>query len=184
MLTHKGTREIKTQRLVLRAFKVTDAKEMFFNWANDERVTKFLTWAPHTGVEETEKLLDGWCELYSNLDYYNWVIELEGKVIGNISVVRQDDNSERAELGYCLGFDFWNKGYMTEAVLGVVNFLFKEINCNRVVIAHAKKNVGSGLVAKKCGFTFEGIQREHFKGRDGEFLDIVITSLLRSEWGK
>ena len=43
MLTHKGTREIKTQRLVLRAFKVTDAKEMFFNWANDERVTKFLS---------------------------------------------------------------------------------------------------------------------------------------------
>ena len=47
MITHKGTQTIHTERLILRKFTVEDAQAMFENWANDERVTRFLTWCPH-----------------------------------------------------------------------------------------------------------------------------------------
>lgn len=43
MLTHKGMQTIKTERLTLRKFTVDDARAMFENWANDERVTRYLT---------------------------------------------------------------------------------------------------------------------------------------------
>lgn len=33
MINHKGTKKIKTQRLILRKFKITDAEYMFNNWA-------------------------------------------------------------------------------------------------------------------------------------------------------
>ena len=43
MITHKGTQAIHTERLTLRKFTVDDAQAMFENWANDERVTRYLT---------------------------------------------------------------------------------------------------------------------------------------------
>lgn len=35
MLTHKGTENINTERLLLRRFEGTDSNDMFKNWAND-----------------------------------------------------------------------------------------------------------------------------------------------------
>ena len=184
MLTHKGTQTIKTERLILRRFTLEDAKPMFETWANDERVTKFMTWSPHGTLDVTEYLVDLWVKDYEKENCYNWVIELEGRIIGSISVVGIDDQSERAEIGYCSAFDCWGKGIMTEAAGAVIDFLFKEVNVNRIIITHATKNPGSGKVAKKCGLTLEGIQREHFKANNGEFLDIAILSILRKEWLK
>ena len=80
MLTHKGTQTIITQRLTLRRFQVDDAQAMFDTWANDERVTRFLTWVPHESPELTKQLLESWCASYENPNYYNWVIEFEGKI--------------------------------------------------------------------------------------------------------
>ena len=64
MLTHKGTQEIKTKRLRLRRFTHEDAKPMFETWANDERVTKFLTWEPHGTSDVTKYIVDLWVKDY------------------------------------------------------------------------------------------------------------------------
>ncbi|MDD5985055.1 MAG: GNAT family N-acetyltransferase, partial [Turicibacter sp.] len=48
MLTHKGTQRIETERLILRPFKLSDANDMFKNWASDDEVTKYLTWPTHS----------------------------------------------------------------------------------------------------------------------------------------
>lgn len=52
MLNHRGTQTLKTERLILRRFYVSDAQAMFENWANDERVTRFMSWFPHTSPKE------------------------------------------------------------------------------------------------------------------------------------
>lgn len=182
MLTHKGTQTINTQRLVLRRFTMEDVQPMFDTWANDERVTRFLTWTPHGTPELTRQLLEAWISCYSKQNYYNWVMELDGSIIGNISVVRIDEHSEYAELGYCMACDYWNRGLMTEAAKAVIDYLFAEVGVNRVTIEHAVKNPGSGRVAQKCGLAYEGTKRQFFKSISGEFLDIAFYGILRSEW--
>lgn len=42
-MKHIGTKIIETKRLILRPFKKEDAEPMFYNWASDPEVTKFLT---------------------------------------------------------------------------------------------------------------------------------------------
>ena len=182
MLTHKGTIIIKTERLTLRRFTVEDAEAMFQGWANDPRVTRYLTWEPHISPELTRQLLEDWCASYENANYYNWLIEYDGKAIGNISVVRLSERDECAELGYCMGVDYWNHGIMPEAAKAVIDFLFAEVGVNRVEIRHAVKNPSSGRVAQKCGLTFEGTKREFFKDAMGEFHDISFYGILRREW--
>ncbi len=184
MLTHKGTQELKTERLTLRRFRPEDAKEMYNNWAKDERVCKFLTWDPHESEEATKQLLEYWCKGYENPDWYQWAIVYDGKVIGNIAVVELSAKSESAELGYCISFDYWGMGFMSESVQAVIDFLFSEIGLNRITICHAVKNPASGRVAQKCGLTLEGIHKEEFKSRWGEYLDIAHYGIVRKDYEK
>ena len=181
MLTHKGTQTLKTERLTLRRFTPDDAQTMFDTWANDERVTRFLTWDAHGTVDVTKFILNDWCNSYEKLDFYNWAIEFEGKIIGNIACVDTNENSERGEIGYCIGYDFWGKGIMSEAAKAVIDYLINEAGYNRLEISHATKNPASGKVAQKCGLTFEGIKRKYFKSLSGEFLDIAFYSILKSD---
>lgn len=184
MIAHKGTQTIHTERLTLRKFTVDDWAAMFENWASDEKVTRYLTWRPHESPEATKQLLELWCAAYENPNTYNWVIEYEGTPVGNISVVRLSEKCEYAELGYCMGYAYWNKGFMSEAAKAVIDFLFSEVGLHRVEISHAVKNPASGRVARKCGLTFEGTKRECFKTWAGEFLDISYYGIVRSEWEK
>ncbi|MDE7326802.1 MAG: GNAT family N-acetyltransferase [Lachnospiraceae bacterium] len=182
MLTHKGTQTLTTARLTLRRFTVGDADAMYQNWANDKRVTRFLTWSAHESPEQTKQLLELWCTEYEKPDYYNWIIEFEHKAIGNISVVQVNNHSESAALGYCIGYHYWGRGIMTEATKAVIDYLFGEIGFHRICLGHAVKNPNSGRVARKCGLTLEGTRRECFKSAEGEFLDISEYGILKQEW--
>jgi len=44
-------RELETERLYLRKVRETDAQTIFDNWANSEKVTRFLEWFPHKSVK-------------------------------------------------------------------------------------------------------------------------------------
>lgn len=182
MLTHKGTQVLHTESLTLRRFTVCDAEDMFNNWAGDKKVTKYLTWSPHQSVEFTKQLLEGWVSAYDDPRTYNWVIEYDGQAVGGISVVRLSDKCEYAELGYCLGYDFWNKGFMSEGANAVTDYLFNEIGIHRVEISHATENPASGKVALKCGMTYEGTKREYLKTSAGKFVDIAYYGIIRDEW--
>lgn len=113
MITHKGTKTLKPERLTLRRFTPDDAQAMFENWASDARVTRYLTWQPHTSPEATAQLLALWCAAYENPSTYNWVLEYAGAPIGNISAVHLSERDEAAELGYCMGYAYWGKGHLS-----------------------------------------------------------------------
>ncbi len=183
MLMHKGTQTIETARLILRKAVREDAEFMFHNWASDPEVTKFLTWPTHQSVEITRSVLDMWIADYKKLNFYQWMIELKdlGEVIGTISVVRLNDNVEEAEVGYCIGQSWWRKGIVSEALKGVMGFLFDEIGVNRVSARHDTRNPNSGAVMKKCGMIYEGTLRSVDRNNQG-ICDATYYSILRSEW--
>ena len=91
-MNHIGTREIATERLTLRRFEIEDAENMFYNWANDPEVTKYLTWPAHESVDTTETILKEWISKYDEKDFYQWAIELNDleQPIGTISVIKTD----------------------------------------------------------------------------------------------
>lgn len=184
MLNHIGTTTIKTKRLTLRRFTPQDAEAMYLNWASDTRVAKYLTWEPHASPEATRELLENWCTHYDEKNYYNWLIEFEGQAIGNISVVRQSERDCSCDLGYCMSQKHWGKGIMTEAAKAVTDFLMGDVGMHRIVIENATENPASGCVARKCGYTLEGIRKEAFLSLDGRWLDICHNAILKNEWLK
>lgn len=154
-MEHKGTVTLETPRLILRRLTLADAEPMYRNWASDPGVTKFLTWPTHSSVEVTKQILALWTSHYEELNYYQWgiVVKDENALIGTIAAVKTDDEIEAAEIGYCIGQNWWHKGYTSEAL---------------------------GAVMKKCGMQFEGIMREGAKNNGG-LCDIANYAILKKD---
>lgn len=183
-VTHKGTQTLETERLILRRFTIDDAEDMYNNWANSSKVTEFLSWTPHTSVDETHRILQSWLDMYDNADKYNWGIVFKeiGQVVGNIAVFDVNSRHDRCEVGYCIGDKYWNIGIMTEALTAVIEFLFKEVNVHRITARHDINNIGSGKVMEKVGMQLEGIQREAHCNTDGTYSNMRMMSILHHEW--
>ena len=182
-MQHRGTQTIETNRLILRRFVPEDAQAAFRNWMRDPAVTEFLTWDPHPDPEHTGELLRKWCAEYEKRDYYQWAIELKeiGEPIGSISVVKQDEKTEMAHIGYCIGKPWWHRGYTSEALAAVIDFLFREVGVNRIETQHDPANPHSGGVMRKCGMQYEGTLRQAIRSNRG-ITDAAIYSILANEY--
>lgn len=179
----KGTQQIETQRLILRRFKPSDAKYMYKNWATDSEVCKFLSWNPHKDLSETDHIIEGWIKDYENAHKYNWVIELKdiSEVIGQISIMHINEKYCSCSVGYNISRSFWGNGIMTEALKAVINYLIKEIGMNRIEARHNTLNPASGRVMQKAGMKFEGIMRQVQVNKYGQFYDLAVYSILKSD---
>lgn len=183
MLTHKGTQTIETPRLILRKARMDDALPMFRNWASDPEVTKFLSWPTYEHVETAYPILEMWIKEYEHPNFYQWMIELKeiGEPIGSISVVSQNDRAAKAEIGYCIGRNWWHKGITTEALRAVIDFLFTEVGMNRIEARHHPGNPHSGDVMKKCGMKYECTTRASHWSNQG-IGDTAQYAILKTDW--
>lgn len=183
-MEHKGTSDIHTERLILRKFTVGDAPAMFANWANDENVTRFLTWQPHGSTDVTESILRDWEKQYNSHDYYNWAITFKdaaAEPIGSIAVVCPiDERLKIAVIGYCLSQKHWRRGIMTEALEAVCGFMFDKVGVSKVASYHDPRNPHSGDVMKKCGMKYEGTVRQADINNMG-ICDLCLYGLLSGE---
>jgi RimJ/RimL family protein N-acetyltransferase/ADP-ribose pyrophosphatase YjhB (NUDIX family) len=179
-----GTKTIETHRLILRPFRAGDAPAMFRNWASDPVVTEYLTWAPHDSEQTTAGLVVNWAkETEETPLFFQWAIELKSirEPIGSISAMHVDERVESAELGWCIGKDWWGQGIMPEAGAAVIAYLIDEVGLNRVAARHDVRNPKSGRVMQKLGMTFEGVMRQAGVSNAG-IGDIAVYSILRSEY--
>ncbi len=183
-MKHIGTKEIHTERLLLRKIRMDDAQDMFEQWASDPRVTQYLTWPPHKSVEDTKQIIALWMKDLDEPQVYRWVMESKtlGKVIGTIDLVSVDSRHRCGTFGYCLSADHWNKGYASEALHAMLKYLFVEGDFHRIEATHLIENPASGRVMVKCGMKEEGVKRQKFLGHDENFHDLVIYGILKDEF--
>jgi len=184
-MIHKGTQIIETERLVLRPFKADDAQQMFDNWSSDDEVTKYMNWATQQSIDETITTLEKWSVRYEQDSFYNWAIEIkeDRKHIGFISVVYCDETIEKVELGFGIGKRWWHKGFMSETVNAVIDYLFNEVKVQRIQAGHDTNNPNSGKVMQKCGMKYEGTMRKADITNNG-ICDISYYAILAEEYIK
>ena len=171
------TIELKTKRLLLRPFNEGDLEAFHNNWANNPNVTKYLTWPCHKDLETTRMVLDMFIKGYSNGEY-NWAIVPDevGEPIGNISVVNYEESY--LELGYCIGEEYWNRGYTTEALEMVIKYLFSK-GYKRLICKHDLNNPQSGRVMKKCGMRYYG--NDYATSNQGKVL-CACYEIINKSW--
>jgi len=184
-MNHCGTKELITERLVLRRFTIDDADAMYRNLCSDCKVNKYLTWELHGSVNDTIELMKSFVERYENPSRYCWAIveKSSGEVIGTIAAPIVKERTETVEVTYAIGCGWWGKGIAPEALKAVISFLFTEVGVNRIEAGHDTNNPNSGRVMEKAGMQKEGVLRKAGRNNQGIF-DLVMYSILREEYAQ
>lgn len=178
-----GTIQLQTKRLILRLLTVQDAPQMFNHWANNPKVTKYLSWKPYQTIKDIENNLHEYQQNYVDPDYFFWGIEEKStqQLIGTISASIADKVSKTAEVGYCIGQGWWNKGYTSEALEKVIAYLFEKNGFERVEGFYDTKNPASGKVMQKAGMSYEGTFYQRLVNNRG-IVDGACYAILKRDY--
>lgn len=156
----KMPEQIETLRLILRKPQMDDALAVFHGWAQDQEVTRYLTWRPHQRLEQTQKFIQGCLSAWEFETRFPYMLTLKenGEVIGMI-----DPRIEgpRMGIGYGSARAHWGKGYMTEATRALIDWAFQQPFIYRVYATTDVENLASRRVLEKAGMQCEGILRKH-----------------------
>lgn len=174
---------IETGRLLIRELVPKDADDFFIYRSNPE-VTKYQ------GFDVMNKE-----EVYAFIDtnatrtfakpgeWKQFAIEnkMIRRVIGDCAIKLDEKDPKIAEIGITISHHEQKKGYAKEAMLGILGFLFDDLNIQKVLETVDTENTASIELLKSVGFTQVGhfIDNIVFKGKLGSEFQFAM---LHSEW--
>ena len=169
---------IETERLVLRGPEAEDV-ERLREIMNQEFVLRYNAFEPPEDAEQLKSKLASRGEKGDML-----VLELDGLAIGAVGIEpdRLRYGVEAAALDYYIDEKFARRGYMSEALNGVLAYLFSEAGKELVSARVFRENAPSLALLEKLGFTREGVLRRAVKGYGGVVHDDVLLSILKEEF--
>jgi ribosomal-protein-alanine N-acetyltransferase len=155
--------ELNTERLKLRLVSGMDAP-VIFKLYSDVRVMKQRGEAVFLDETQAEKLIFYWRKLFAQGNGLRWgIVENKNeKLIGSVGFKNIMQQHFRADIGYELDPEFWNKGIMTEAVKAVVEFGFDQMKLHSIEANITPDHFASKRVLEKLGFKQEALFRENY----------------------
>jgi RimJ/RimL family protein N-acetyltransferase len=179
-----GFTTITTGRLVLRRFRPADLAA-FIAYRNDPDVARYQGWAVPYPLERAQRRLVEMVEEHPDTpgEWFQFAVALAGtdELIGDCGVHIPDDDPRQAEIGFTFAVAWQGKGYATEAVRRLLDYLFDACGKHRVVAACDARNVRSAALLRRVGMRREGLLRQAVWAK-GEWTDEELYAVLREEW--
>ncbi|MCA0456025.1 MAG: GNAT family N-acetyltransferase [Chloroflexi bacterium] len=177
----------ETERLIIRAPRMGDGHVL--NEAiseSRERLMPWLPWAVHPQTpDETETIIRGAVARWQKREDL-WMLmfrKSDGLCLGRTGLHQLDWAAGCYEIGYWVRTSAEGHGYAREAVAGVTDYAFQNLNAGRVEIRCDRLNERSAAVAQRAGYTLEGTVRNNALSTDGsELRDTLVFALLRAGW--
>ncbi|MEO8087228.1 MAG: GNAT family N-acetyltransferase [Bacteroidota bacterium] len=171
---------LETERLILREMTMDDAP-VLFEMRTHPLMNRYTDRAKMKTMEEAEQKMKTIIEMVESRNGIAWAIELKEskKQIGDISFWRLIKEHYRAEIGYALLPEYWEKGIMSEAARCAIDYGFSMLNFHSIEANVNPNNVASMKLLEKMNFVREAYFRENYY-YDGKFLDSAIYSLVNN----
>jgi len=170
----------ENNRVRLRTPRLSDAADVYANYASDPRVTRYMLWSTHPSVETSERYLAYVINRNGTGAEKSWAITGmdDDRCIGMVSVI---PDRHKAELGYVLSYDYWNLGIMSGVAQSIIRWCFENAGLTRVWATCAAENLASARVLEKAGMHQEGKLRQWliFPNLDSEPQDCCIYGVIR-----
>lgn len=169
-------KNIHTSRLLLRKLTQSDVPDIYQIFSSDTLMIPYGM-TSITSLKQAQKLLD------NMIDDGEWGIILKStnEFIGTIGFVGYKEVHNRAEIAFELKQEYWNNGYMYEAVKAVQKYVFTDTNINRLEAYVYPSNKDSMNLLKKSGFVKEGYLREYVIKR-GNLEDYLLYAILKKDF--
>ncbi|WP_431158500.1 GNAT family N-acetyltransferase [Winogradskyella poriferorum] len=151
---------IETDRLYMRRFLPTDTQDMF-EMDSNPKVHKFLGNNPVKTIEESEKMVAGVIQQYSDYDIGRlaMILKSTNEFVGWSGLkyereVRQEFNYY--DVGYRLKESFWGHGYATEAAIASLDYGFNTLNLKEINAAADVEHTVSNKILRNIGMQPDG----------------------------
>jgi RimJ/RimL family protein N-acetyltransferase len=168
----------------LREYRKEDI-ELKLSLLNDPEVLKYLESGIPYPLTLNEELK--WFESISAFkDTYRFAIETleDGQFIGDCGINSIDWKNSVASVVIFIGNkNYLGKGYGTDAMKTLLDFIFMEMNLNKVRLNVYSFNERAVKSYEKCGFKQEGVLRQEIF-RNGKYYDTIVMGILRDEFLK
>lgn len=171
---------IEGPRLRLRAATTRDAVARLSLGHSPDIVRMFgVSHADHKPM--TMDAAEGWA-LGLSRDPNAWVIEVSGRMIGEIKLHSINIQDSRASMAIAIYDPLQlGKGYGSEAIRLLLHHTFTQLHLHRVGIRVLAYNERAIRAYRKCGFVVEGRERET-AFVDGAWYDDLMMGLLSHEF--
>ena len=172
---------LQTKRLEL--IEITEFHNSdIFKIFGDHQVTKYYNMLPLINQAEAQNIIQHFSNKFKSNACIRWGIALKGQqnIIGTCGFNNYTKH-HRANLGYDLQSEFWNKGLITEALNAIIDFGFSILELNRIEAEVMQGNLASNKVLAKLNFTNEGVLKQ-WMFWNGKYYDMTIFALLKSEY--
>lgn len=137
---------IETERLILRALRLTDLEGMF-QLDSDPEVHRYLGNKPVKTKEESKKILQGVINQYKERGIGRWaaIEKRSGNFIGWSGLrlnteFNMNGFTSYYDIGYRLLKPYWGKGYATESGKAALNYAF---NVMQLPVLYATTEIGN-----------------------------------------
>jgi ribosomal-protein-serine acetyltransferase len=104
-------------------------------------------------------------------------------MVGGVLFFPVEPRTLATEVGYWLGEDATGRGLVTRAVSAMLEYAFETLGLHRIALHAEVSNEKSKAVARRLGFTEEGIRRAASVNQ-GRYVDLAAFSLLAEEWAQ
>jgi len=168
---------IRTNTLLLRQLVDSDLENVFKGLSHPE-VIKFYGVSYDT-LEATKAQMKFFADLEKDESGIWWAIcsfdnkEFYGAA-GFNNLIKQH---RKAEIGFWLNPDYWNKGIMTEVIPLICQYGFDQLGLHRIEGIVETENKNSKKVLEKLDFRYEGTMRD-CEIKNGKFISLDIYSKL------
>ena len=160
--------------------------DVFLKWFNDPEITQYLLmYKPMTRDWEEE-----WFDALKHKEdsvYFSILLldqENPGKIIGNCAIQDINSRNRACSCGITIGEkEYHSKGYGTEAMEILVEYVFNTLNMNRLELSVFEYNIRAYKTYQKVGFIEEGRKRQA-RYHNGKYYDEIIMGILREDWEK
>lgn len=157
-----------------------DDLEQYTRWMNSIEVTRYLGQASRCYTLESEKkALE---RLLSEGHNYAVILKEEDRLIGNASLMDVDTLNQCAEVGIFIGDEKdRGKGYGQETLKLLIDYGFRFLNLNNIMLKVFSGNARAIQTYLKCGFREFG-RRTKCRFTDNQWHDEVYMEIIKDEF--
>jgi len=102
--------------------------------------------------------------------------------VGQVNVAQTNLALPEFVIGFAADAHYEGKGFISEAINGVLETLFREMGAHRVKGDCHDENTRSWRLFERCGFRREGHLRENKRNPDGSLHGDYLYGILRQEY--
>ena len=170
------------ERIYLRGVEKRDLSGEYFQWLNDYEVTRYLESGVFPNSQESMEAYYQARITSSNEVFLAIILKEKDRHIGNVKLGPINWVHRFAEFGIMVGArDCWSKGYGTEATLLFMDYAFKRLNLNKVILGVISEHEAAVQVYEKIGFLKEGRITNYYI-IDGDYKDKTIMGITAKEF--